>query len=188
MGRCLALTRVDLTRRPQALGRLRLIFGLPAHLHVLCSIWAFLIRPKQNHKSGGADAVRMQNSSNPPQSGEVIDCMPQPSTWHDAWELSWNLSQHPYLLSPLLLHLFYHAVFWVWKIWHHSTSSSFNIVVLQRGRGTHGIHIIAIYHSCLNLSRSQPCMLHKTSHTAQTISNPVSWHYRMPSCSLTAPC
>ena len=100
MGRCFALTRGDLTRRPQALGRLRLIFGLPAHLHVLCSIWAFLIRPKQNHKSGGANAVRLPSSSTQPQSSEVIDCMPQPNTWHDAWELSLNLSQHPYLLSP----------------------------------------------------------------------------------------
>lgn len=108
MGRCSALTRVDLTRRPQALGRLWLIFGLPAHLHVLCSIWAFLIRPKQNHKSGGANAVRLPSSSTQPQSSEVIDCMHQPNTWRDAWELSLNLSQHPYLLSCLrfLPHLF----------------------------------------------------------------------------------
>lgn len=105
MGRCSASTRIDLTRRPQALGRLQLIFGLPAHLHVLCSIWAFLIHPKQNHKSGGADAVRLLSSSAPPQSSEVIDCMPKPRTWHDVWELSMNLSLHPYLLFPLLHHL-----------------------------------------------------------------------------------
>ena len=101
MGRCSALTRADPTRRPQALGRLRLIFGLPAHLHVRCSIWAFVIHPKQNHKSGAANALRLPRSSTQPQSSEVIDCMPQPYTWHDAWELSLNLSQHPYLLSPL---------------------------------------------------------------------------------------
>lgn len=95
MGRRFALTRVDLTRRPQALGRLRLRFGLPAHLHVLCSIWAFLSHPKQNHKSGAADAVRFANSSTLPQSSEVIDWMPRPSSWHDTWELSLNLSQQP---------------------------------------------------------------------------------------------
>lgn len=106
MGRCAVLTRVDLTRRPQVLGWLRLIFGLPAHLHVLCSIWAFLICPKQNHKSGGANAVRLPSSSTQPQSSEVIDCMPLPNTWPDAWELSLNLSQHPYFLYPLRPSLF----------------------------------------------------------------------------------
>lgn len=106
MGRCSTLAGVDLTRRPQALGWLQLIFGLPAHLHVLCSIWAFLIRPKKTHKSGGANVVRLLSSSTQPQSSEVIDRLPQPSAWHDAWELSLNLSQHPYLLSPLRLFSF----------------------------------------------------------------------------------
>ena len=41
-----------LPRRPQALGRLRFIFGPPAHLDVLPYVWVFfLFRPKQNHMS-----------------------------------------------------------------------------------------------------------------------------------------
>ncbi len=52
--------------------------------------------------------MRLPSSSTQPQSSEVIDCVPQPHTWHDTWELSLNLSQHPYLLYPrcFLLHLF----------------------------------------------------------------------------------
>lgn len=103
-------TKVDLTRRPQVLGWLQLIFGPPAHLHVLCSIWAFLSRPKQNHKSGGANAVRLPHSFTKPQSSEIIVCMPLPNTWHDAWELSLNLYQHPYFLS-LLIFLLSFALF-----------------------------------------------------------------------------
>lgn len=48
-----------------------------------------------------------------------------------------------------------------------STSSSFNLPVSQRGRGTYGIYIMVIYYSSLNLSRSHPCMLHRLSHTTQ---------------------
>lgn len=184
MGRCSALTRVDLTRRPQALGGLQLIFGLPAHLHVLCSIWAFLIRPKQNHKSGGADAVRLPSSSTPPQSSEVIDCMPQPSTWHDVWELSLNLSQHPYLLSPSFLHLFpfLSSITQLFEcqgsdvLAPHHPSTPWS----RREAGeTYGIYITVIYYSSLNLSRSHPCMLQQFSHTVQIISVSASWHYKM---------
>lgn len=158
MGRCSALAGVDPTRRPQALGWLWLIFGPPAHLHVLCSIWAFLIRPKQNHRSGGANAVRLLSSSTQPQSNVVIDCMPQPNAWHDAWEPSLELSQHPHLLSPLrsLLHLFLvlsYPAFWVSRIWRPSTSSSFNAQ-------PYGIYINVIYYSSTTLSKSHPQMLH----------------------------
>lgn len=97
MGRRVAPTRADPTRRPQVLGRLRLVFGPPARLHV----WALLSRPKQNHRSGAANVLRSRRSFTQPQSSEVIERVPLPSTWHCAWELSFPFSQHPYFLSSL---------------------------------------------------------------------------------------
>lgn len=97
MGRRVAPTRADPTRQPQVLGRLCLLYGPPARLHV----WALLSRPKQNHRSRATNVLWSRHSFTQPQSGEVIECMPLPSTWHSAWELSFPFSQHPYFLSPL---------------------------------------------------------------------------------------
>lgn len=165
MGRCFALTRIDLTRRPQALGRLWFIFGRPAHLHVLCSIWAFLIRPKQNHKSGGANAVGLPSSSTQPQSSEVIHRMHQPSTWPNAWELSLNLSQHPEPPIPSSFSSPFCSFPLLYSITHISECQGSDVLAPHpppaswscgTGWRTYGIHIMVIYYSSLNLSRSRP--------------------------------
>lgn len=97
MRRRVAPTRADPTRRLQVLGRLHPVLGPPARLHV----WALLSRPKRNHRSGAANVLRSRRSFSQPQSSEVIERAPLPSTWQRAWELSFPFSQHPFFLSPL---------------------------------------------------------------------------------------
>lgn len=78
-----------------------------------------------------------------------------------------------------ILFFSYHPVLWVSRIWHPSTSSSSNLLVLQRGMRTYGIYIMHIHYSSMNLSRSHPWLLHQLSHTAQIISAAACRHYKM---------
>lgn len=143
MGRRVAPTRADPTSRPQVLGRLHPVFGPPARLHV----WALLSCPKQNHRSRAANVLRSRRSFTQPQSSEVIERVPLPSTWHHAWELSLPPSQHSYFLSPLRFLL--SSSSWCFRTsWIRDASTSLYINLLDwTGRyKPYGIYITVMYY------------------------------------------
>lgn len=99
--------------------------------------------------------MRLLNSSNSLQSNEVRDCVPQPNTWHAAWELLLNISQCPLPPIPssspsVSLRSLYNPAFFQ----KSDILTPHHLSVFWSGEeagGTYGIYIILIYYSSPDL-------------------------------------